>query len=752
MAGVAALVAAGLIVPAAASYRGTVHVDVQVWSWASHLPRWIALTAVSGAGLACFLVVGAATFSLGRHDRRYVTTGLLGAAGGVVMYAGFLAGWRASVGAERPRAHTGAFAALVVDALFLSFAIGSEIIRRGRWRRRCAVVVTLLFVISVFERNARLIPLLLAVCGACCAGFGIRYLLGASSIRADPVTLKAWLASRGLAVGHLQPVGGPGSDLLAGTLADGTGFEVRLADGDSRLSGAVGRAWSLLRFRTQLTGRVALSSRVRLRELALTCCLAEKAGVRAPVLLLLEPVEDRTMALVTRTPEGAPVAPPVKQETADALFVALRDLHRAGVAHRRLQTGSLLADDVSAGFSSLDASVPAATELSRRIDVAQLLTTVAGVSDPDTALQAMRTGYADMDEAAVAAVLQPLALAPWGWSSMRSAAKCLDVLRGRLIGAGSPVAAVQLERFRWRTVISVAAMVLAAYVLVGQLSSVNLVVALQRMSLWWFAVAVAASAVTYLAAASTIQAFVPRRLPLGRTALAQLAAGFVGVAMPSTLGYVATNARYLTRQRVDQPAVAAAITLSQIANAAVTVVLVGVLALLTGSGLSQAKLVPGADLVLGVASAAGLAALLAALPQTRVRLARIVVPHLKNLVPRLAEAVSRPARLAMSVVFSLLLNAGYVVAFVASLVALGAHPPLLPTAIVFLLGNFVGSAAPTPGGLGGVEAALVAGLATIGVPADQAIPAVVVFRFATFWLPIPLGWLAYVGLQRDGSL
>jgi glycosyltransferase 2 family protein len=46
----------------------------------------------------------------------------------------------------------------------------------------------------------------------------------------------------------------------------------------------------------------------------------------------------------------------------------------------------------------------------------------------------------------------------------------------------------------------------------------------------------------------------------------------------------------------------------------------------------------------------------------------------------------------------------------------------------------------------------VAGLAGIGIPADQAIPAVLVFRVATFWLPIPAGWLCYLGLERHGTL
>ena len=47
---------------------------------------------------------------------------------------------------------------------------------------------------------------------------------------------------------------------------------------------------------------------------------------------------------------------------------------------------------------------------------------------------------------------------------------------------------------------------------------------------------------------------------------------------------------------------------------------------------------------------------------------------------------------------------------------------------------------------------LAAGLTAIGIPAHEAIPAVLLFRMATFWLPIPVGWVSYVMLQRRGVL
>jgi glycosyltransferase 2 family protein len=34
------------------------------------------------------------------------------------------------------------------------------------------------------------------------------------------------------------------------------------------------------------------------------------------------------------------------------------------------------------------------------------------------------------------------------------------------------------------------------------------------------------------------------------------------------------------------------------------------------------------------------------------------------------------------------------------------------------------------------------------MPGASAVSAVLLFRLATFWLPVPLGWLAYAWMQR----
>ena len=60
----------------------------------------------------------------------------------------------------------------------------------------------------------------------------------------------------------------------------------------------------------------------------------------------------------------------------------------------------------------------------------------------------------------------------------------------------------------------------------------------------------------------------------------------------------------------------------------------------------------------------------------------------------------------------------------------------------------IAAASPTPGGLGAIEAALVAGLTGVGLGSGAAVSAVLTYRLATYWLPVAPGWIALNLLQR----
>ncbi|HLI55164.1 MAG TPA: lysylphosphatidylglycerol synthase domain-containing protein, partial [Acidimicrobiales bacterium] len=91
-------------------------------------------------------------------------------------------------------------------------------------------------------------------------------------------------------------------------------------------------------------------------------------------------------------------------------------------------------------------------------------------------------------------------------------------------------------------------------------------------------------------------------------------------------------------------------------------------------------------------------------------------------------------------------------ALVASVAAFHAHVPAWSVMAVYIGGAAIASAAPTPGNLGAVEAALAAGLTGIGVLPERAVGAVLAFRLLTFWLPIVPGLLTLRFLEHRGVI
>jgi uncharacterized protein (TIRG00374 family) len=77
---------------------------------------------------------------------------------------------------------------------------------------------------------------------------------------------------------------------------------------------------------------------------------------------------------------------------------------------------------------------------------------------------------------------------------------------------------------------------------------------------------------------------------------------------------------------------------------------------------------------------------------------------------------------------------------------------LAVVAVVYLAGATLGQAAPTPGGLGAVEAALAAGLTAGGLDGGIAVSAVLLFRLLTFWIPTIPGYWSFNWLTRKGLL
>jgi len=93
-------------------------------------------------------------------------------------------------------------------------------------------------------------------------------------------------------------------------------------------------------------------------------------------------------------------------------------------------------------------------------------------------------------------------------------------------------------------------------------------------------------------------------------------------------------------------------------------------------------------------------------------------------------------------------------ALVAALVVFGAHARPAEVLLAYAVAQALALVPITPGGLGFVESGLTTLLVLIGISADQAVVSTLLYRLVSFWLPIPIGALAWAGwrinLHRTG--
>jgi len=301
------------------------------------------------------------------------------------------------------------------------------------------------------------------------------------------------------------------------------------------------------------------------------------------------------------------------------------------------------------------------------------------------------------------------------------------------------------EGMRWLVI--VAGVGFAVHIIIPQVGELEQASTTLRQGNWsWLAVAAAASALTYPASALGIMGSVPRQLPLGATTAVQLAASATTLAAPAGLGAVALNQRYLEQQGVPRPAAITGLGLNVAVAAVFHVVAMAATAAVLGATLPDTvQLPPRRYLVDGaVVAAIASGAALWARPVRRHVLQPIRAAL--GVLPALLRDKTRSVQLIGS---TFLVNAAYVAALQAAAASFGPAPGLAHTALIYLVAAVVGTITPTPGGLGGYEAALVAGLTRIGPAAGQAVAAALTFRLLTFWLPILPGLVALRSLRRN---
>ncbi|WP_435880332.1 flippase-like domain-containing protein [Streptomyces zaomyceticus] len=322
-----------------------------------------------------------------------------------------------------------------------------------------------------------------------------------------------------------------------------------------------------------------------------------------------------------------------------------------------------------------------------------------------------------------------------------------------LIRPQAPAEPVRLERIKPRTLVSLIAGAVAAYFLLSQISQTPLST-ISEADWRWVAAAVLFSAVSYVAAAMSLLGFVPERVGFWRTVVAQVAGSFVKIVAPAAVGGVALNTRFLQRSGVRPGLAVASVGASQLFGLGAHILLLLAFGYLTGTERSQ-SFTPSRTVIAGLLTVAVLVLVVTAIPFMR----KFVSTRLRSLfagvVPRMLDVLQRPMKLVTGIGGMLLLTLTFVLCLDASIRAFDHNDVSISyasVAVVFLAGNALGSAAPTPGGVGAVEYALTLGLVAVGLPIEVATPAVLLYRLLTLWIPVLPGWICFNWLTKREAL
>ena len=530
----------------------------------------------------------------------------------------------------------------------------------------------------------------------------------------------------------------------------GLTYELIVMDPGQELTGTLLEMWNNLRLRG-ISRWVSPSLKAQAERSSFTTLQALRAGVFTQEPIAIASANDSIIMVLSALPPTTPLTElgeRASDEVLDRAWEQLRYAHTRGISHRALTPEAVVVDASSdVWLLDWDSGEVATTELNQSIDIAQMLVLTALAVGPQRALEAGRRCVGDETLIACAPVIQKPVL-PASVNQLLRRSDLLSDLRAALVGDSEAESAptADLQRFRPRTILTIAVAFIAVFIVVSSLNFNDLVSTVKSANPWWMAASAALACLIWVGSAVPLMALSPEKLRFGDTLIAQVAASIITVVAPAGVGPAALNLRYLRKRRVPTAAAVTTVTLMQISQALITIILLLLVMVSAGSSLSVS--LPYGTILAVVAVVMLAVGVIMAVPKVRRWIWAKIEPTWQQVYPRLLWIIGQPRRLAAVVAGNLLMNIGYVGAFWTAMVAMGGSLNFSTVAITYLTANAAGSFIPSPGGIGTVETALTSGLTVAGVSSSVAIATALLYRLVTFYGRIPFGWLAMKYMER----
>jgi glycosyltransferase 2 family protein len=488
--------------------------------------------------------------------------------------------------------------------------------------------------------------------------------------------------------------------------------------------------------------------------------MAGRAGVLVPEVLAVGRFgPSRDAALVTRLAPGPNLADApddaLPDATIDELLLTVLRLREAGIAHGTLGPETII---VSAeGICLRDFRCASSSAPASRLDgdLAAALAAVAVRAGVErTAAAAARVLGAGAARGALVHLQRP-ALDPVTVAALQRRSGLLPQLRAAVAGAtGIEVPKLaEAKRVSWVSLVFGIGTLIGIWAIIGVLADVRASLDVIKGASWgWVALAFVLAQLPMVAEAWAVIGAVPGQLPFGRCVALETSNTFTAL-VGGDVAVLAVWVRFFQRQGYDA---AVAVSSGAIASTASWVVK-GLLFLVSIGFAAGSFHVPASSgghqtaiwIVIGVVLAVGIAvALISLVPRLRRLASSRIRPYLASIWASVKTIATEPRKIIYVLAGSALSQLLVAMALGVSLHAVGQQAGIATLLVVITMASVIGGAVPVPGGLGVVEAGLIAGLTSAGVPQDQAVAAVFIQRLFTAYLPPIWGWAILAWMRR----
>lgn len=554
------------------------------------------------------------------------------------------------------------------------------------------------------------------------------------------------LSRRGFLVHALTVVrpAGHGPLELSATDESGSVAVVELYGPNQRSGGALRQVWRWLKLRGSETGPLQASLRRAVEHRALMTIAIGDLGVANTTSMAVAGLERGWTLYAHTPPRGTALDEAAEDGLVTSVWRSLGVLHRHQISHGDLRRKEITVDGGKTLFGGFGNSEYGASDEQLQSDIAQLLMTT---TDKFGAEAAVRAAIDALDKDTVLTASRRLtksALPKRIRSSVDDPKALMTAARDEVkkqTGADK-IQPETITRFSRKQLIQTVLLVALVYVAYPFISTVpTFFNELGSANWWWALLGLTVSALTYVGAAAALWASADGVVSFRNLVIMQFANTFAATTTPAGVGGLALSTRFLQKAGLGTLRATAAVALQQSVQVITHVALLIFFSVAAGASADLSHFVPSATLLylIGGIALGALGAFLF-VPRLRRWLGTAVRPKLKEVGGELLELMREPKRLGVIVLGCAATTLGAALALWSSVEAFGGGTTFVTVTVVTMVGGTLASAAPTPGGVGAVEAALIGGLAAFGVPAAIGVPSVLLYRVLTCWLPVFVGW------------